>query len=110
MPDLTDHDVAPPIAEPEMNRAIAGLAVQIRGTVTPVIGYLELISEEAEAVADRPDAASAERQLEWIATIERRLEAMRELNDQVSRMCAVLRESVSDRPAAPPPGPEAPAD
>jgi hypothetical protein len=110
MANLADEDVAVPLAERDVNREVAGLAVEIRGTVTPVIGYLELISEEGDAVADRPDAASAERQLEWIATIERRLEAMRELNDQISRVCAILRNSVSDRPAARPPEPEAPGD
>jgi hypothetical protein len=110
VPDLADHDVTVPIAEPDVNRRVAGLAVEIRGTVTPVIGYLELISEDADGVAERPDAASAERQLEWIATIERRVEALRELNDQISSVCAVLRNSVSDRAAARPASPEALGD
>jgi hypothetical protein len=110
VPNLADQAVSFPVAERGVNHEAAGLAVEIRGTVTPVIGYLELIAEEAHAVAERPDAASPERQLEWVATIERRLEAMRELNDQISRVCAVLRESISDRAAARPPSPEARGD
>ena len=79
------------------------LAAEMRGMVTPVIGYLELISQDAEA-------ASPDRHLQWIDTIERRLEAMQELNDQIARTCAVLRESVGGRQAAPPPGPAARTD
>jgi hypothetical protein len=89
---------------------VADLAVEMRTAVTPVIGYLELISDGGEAIT--PD-----RHLDWIATIERRLEAMRELNDQIARMCAVLKESAGDRDvvvspgeAATPRGPEAPGD
>jgi hypothetical protein len=96
-----------PDTSPDVSRAVAGLAVEIRGAVTPVIGYLELISEEANAISPGGDPASADRHLRWIATIERRLETMRELNDQVSRVCAVLRDTVNDRAAAPRPAPGA---
>jgi hypothetical protein len=108
MPKLADHGASPRVADPDAVRAIAGLAVEIRGTVTPVIGYLELISEDASAPEYGLDSASAERQLQWIATIERRLEAMQQLNDQVSRICAVLRDQVNDRAEARPPAPGAP--
>jgi hypothetical protein len=101
VPDPADHKVAFPVADRDVIREVAGLAVEIRGAVTPVIGYLELISEEG-------DPASAERHLHWIATIERRMEAMRELNDQVLRVCTVLRDTVNDRAAMPRPGSEAP--
>jgi hypothetical protein len=78
----------------DVDRAVADLAEAMRGAVTPVIGYLELISQEGQAVPD-------DRHLEWIATIERRLEAVRELNDQILRVCDVLRGSVNGRePAA----------
>lgn len=78
----------------------------MRGTVTPVVGYLELISQEVNGVA-------SERYLQWISTIERRLDAVRETSDQISRICDVLRRSINDpegrsRPQASMPGaPEA---
>jgi hypothetical protein len=86
----------------DVREELAGLAERMRGTVTPVIGYLELISQEA-------DAEPAERHMQWIATIERRLDAMRELNDQISRVCGVLRQAADDREASTPRDPEAPA-
>jgi hypothetical protein len=82
---------------------VGDLAVEMRSMVTPVIGYLELISQEGEPI-------SSDRHLRWISTIESRLEAIQELNDQIARTCAVLRESVNESEAAPPRGPEAPAD
>jgi len=69
--------------------------------VTPVIGYLELISQEEAPM-------SSDRHLPWIETIEKRLEAIQELNDQIARTCAVLRESVSESEAAPRPAAEGP--
>lgn len=69
--------------------------------VTPVIGYLELISQEGRPL-------SADQHLQWISTIEKRLEAMQELNDQIARTCAILRDSVNGCEAAPPRGPAAP--
>ena len=80
---------------------VGDLAVEMRSVVTPVIGYLELISQEDEPM-------SADRHLRWIETIEKRLEAIQELNDQIARTCAILRESVNESEAAPPRGPEAP--
>jgi len=88
--------------EAEALRDVGDLAVEMRSMVTPVIGYLELISQEVEPM-------SADRHLRWLDTIEKRLEAMRELNDQIARTCATLRESVGEREAAPPRAPEAPA-
>jgi hypothetical protein len=82
---------------------VGDLAVEMRGAVTPVIGYLELISEEGFSVP-------TDRHLHWISTIERRLEAMQELNDQIARICAVLRESVNDPEAVTRRAPEAPED
>ena len=79
------------------------LALEMRGAVTPVIGYLELISDEGQAVP-------TDQHLDWIAAIERRLEAMQELNGQIAQICAVLRDSVNDREAATRRAPEAPAD
>lgn len=102
-PSTVNGTAPAPDATPDVPRDVADLAVQMRGVVTPVIGYLELISDEGEA-------ASADRHLQWIATIERRLEAVQELNDQIARTCAVLRESVDGRAAEMPPGPEAPGD
>jgi hypothetical protein len=93
----TAHDA------PEVPRKVGDLAVEMRGMMTPVIGYLELISDEGEAV-------STDQHLQWIATIERRLGAIQELNDQIARTCAVLRESVDVDGAATRPGPEAPED
>jgi hypothetical protein len=84
-------------------RDVGDLAVEMRSMVTPVIGYLELISQEVEPM-------SGDRHLRWLDTIEKRLEAMRELNDEIARTCAILRGSVGDRGAAPPRAPEAPGD
>jgi hypothetical protein len=84
-------------------RDVGELAIEMRTAVTPVIGYLELISDERREL-------SPDRHLHWIATIERRLEVMQELNDQIARICAVLRESVNDPEAATRPAPEPPAD
>jgi hypothetical protein len=89
--------------EAEVLRDVGDLAVDMRSMVTPVIGYLELISQGVEPM-------SADRHLRWLDTIEKRLEAMRELNDEIARTCAILRESVVDRGAAPPRAPEALAD
>ena len=90
-----------PRAAPEPKHDVGNLAVEMRTVVTPVIGYLELISQEDEPM-------SADRHLRWIDTIEKRLEAIQELNDQIARTCAVLRESVNESEAAPRRGPEAP--
>jgi len=88
-------------AAPKPEHDVGDLAVEMRTVVTPVIGYLELISQEDEPM-------SADRHLRWIETIEKRLEAIQELNDQIARTCAVLKESVSESEAASPLVPEAP--
>ena len=90
-------------AEAEARQDVGDLAVEMRSMVTPVIGYLELISQEGEPM-------SADRHLRWIDTIEKRLEALHDLSDQIARTCAILRESVSGREAGPRRGPEAPGD
>jgi hypothetical protein len=85
----------------ESKNDVGDLAVEMRSMVTPVIGYLELIAQEDEPM-------TSDRHLNWISTIEKRLEAIQELNDQIARTCAVIRESVSESEAAPPRGPAAP--
>jgi hypothetical protein len=90
-------------AEPDIGPDLANLAERMRATVTPVVGYLELISQDASGVAP-------ERYLDWISTIERRLDAMRETSDQISRICAVLRDSIKDPQASTPRAPEARGD
>lgn len=92
-------------SEPDLSPELTDLAERMRGTVTPVVGYLELIAQDTNGV-------SPERYLDWISTIERRLDAMRETSDQISRVCDVLRRSMDDRPdqASTPPAAEAPAD
>jgi hypothetical protein len=67
----------------DRGREVADLAERMRTTVTPVIGYLELISNH-----DPAEPANHER---WIATIERRMEAMHELHGQISKVCAELK-------------------
>jgi hypothetical protein len=86
---------------PDPTPDVGDLAVEMRSRVTPVIGYLELISQEQRPI-------SADHHLRWIETIERRLEAVQELNDQIARTCMVLRESINENEAAPRRGPEAP--
>jgi hypothetical protein len=90
-------------SKPDVAPELADLAERMRSTVTPVVGYLELISQDANGM-------SRERHLEWISTIERRLDAMRETSDQISKICDVLRQSISDREASTPRAPEAPGD
>jgi hypothetical protein len=108
--ELAHQDSSPPSGPDGQGATVADLAVEMRTAVTPVIGYLELISEGDVSAA--PD-----RHLDWIATIERRLEAIHELNDQIARICVVLKESASEgvaaingREAATPRGPEARGD
>jgi hypothetical protein len=88
---------------PDTRRELADLAERMRSTVTPVVGYLELISQDASALPP-------ERYLNWIATIERRLDAMRETCDQISEICEVLKNSVSDREGSTPRAPGAHED
>jgi hypothetical protein len=90
-------------SEPDVAPELTDLAERMRSTVTPVVGYLELIAQDQSGM-------STQRHLEWISTIERRLDAMRETSDQISQICDVLRQSISDREAAAPPVPEAPGD
>jgi hypothetical protein len=99
-PSAVNGTAPAPGATREVPHDVGDLAVEMRSMVTPVIGYLELISDEGEPL-------SPDRHLKWIATIEQRLEAIQELNEQIARTCAVLRDSVDDRGAAMPPGPEA---
>lgn len=84
---------------------LADLAERMRSTVTPVVGYLELFSQDVGGVP-------AERRLDWIATIQRRLDAVRDTSDQISKVCDVLRDSINDRSdqASTPRAPEAPED
>ena len=88
---------------PQPTQDAGDLAVEMRSMVTPVIGYLELMSQEDEPM-------SADRHLRWIDTIERRLEAIHELNGQIARTCAILRDAVRETEAASPRGPAAPSD
>jgi hypothetical protein len=99
-------DLGPPSidgSEPDVAPELADLAERMRSTVTPVVGYLELISQDVSG-------ASPERHLDWISTIERRLDAMRETSDQISRICDVLRDSINDRQASAQRAPEARGD
>ena len=89
--------------ESDVGEDLAVVAERMRSTVTPVVGYLELISQEGHEL-------SPQRHLEWITTIERRLDAVREPSDQISRICDVLRRSMDDPRASTPRAPEAPAD
>ncbi len=92
-------------SEPDLAPELADLAERMRSTVTPVVGYLELISQDVAG-------ASPERRLDWIATIQRRLDAVRDTSDQISRICEVLSDSISEPPgsASTPPDPGAPGD
>jgi len=74
--------VASPVSESA--RDPAELAIELRTSVTPVIGYLELLGGGVDLVA--------EEQLRWLETIERRLGAIEELSDELLAMCAKFRE------------------
>jgi hypothetical protein len=90
-------------SSPDVRPELAGLAEQMRGTVTPIVGYLELISQDVNGLPPQ-------HYLHWISTIERRLEAVRETSDQISRICDVLRQSINDPEASTSRAPEAPED
>ena len=75
---------------PGSQRTPGTLAIDLRSNVTTVVGYLELMSDRAHPTPD------AER-LRWIATIERRLEVMRELNEEVAILLAELRGVIADQ-------------
>jgi signal transduction histidine kinase len=66
-------------------RTLPALMEELRTSVTPVLGYLELLAE------DDPDALSEE-QLGWIGTVEMRLASLQLLSDELSEVCARLRE------------------
>jgi hypothetical protein len=66
-------------------RTLPALMEELRTSVTPVLGYLELLAE------DDPDALSEE-QLGWIGTVEMRLASVQLLSDELSAVCARLRE------------------
>lgn len=90
-------------AKPEVAQELAELAERMRATVTPVIGYMELISQDAGTVPSTWHR-------DWIATIERRLDAMRETSDRIAAICDVLRQSIDDREASRPLAPGARGD
>ena len=105
MPKLAHELESSPrlVPKPEVAQELAELAERMRATVTPVIGYMELISQDA-------DVLNPTRHREWISTIERRLDAMRETCDQIEAICGVLKQSIDDREASMPPVPEARGD
>jgi hypothetical protein len=92
--------------KPEVAEELAHLAERMRATVTPVIGYMELISQDTGGAPPLPPKSHRD----WIATIERRLDLMRETCDQIETVCDVLRQSIDDREASTPPAPEARGD
>jgi signal transduction histidine kinase len=67
------------------DRTLSALTEELRTSVTPVLGYLELLAE------DDPEALSEE-QLGWIGTVEMRLASLQLLSDELSAVCARLRE------------------
>lgn len=90
--------VSRPLAEPgapDADRTPGTLAVDLRSNMTTVVGYLELMSDEAHPTP-------ADERLRWISTIERRLEVMRELNEEIAGILGVLRGVIADQ-AGPPP-------
>jgi hypothetical protein len=104
MTGLADDFEARSVSGPSGDIApdLAGLAERMRSTVTPVVGYLELISQDTGGV-------SPERRLDWIATIERRLDAVRDASDRISKACDALRNAIND-PASGPRAPQARGD
>jgi hypothetical protein len=74
---------------PHSARDPGELAIELRTSVTPVIGYLELLAEAGVHLA--------EEELRWIATIERRLCAIAELSDELLAMCVRARDQRGSR-------------
>jgi signal transduction histidine kinase len=75
-------------------------ATELRNTVTPIIGYLDLILE-----SDRE--ALSETQLGWVEVIERRAEVLEGLSRDLRALCAELRDP--GPPFSGPPGAQPPA-
>ncbi|HEX6117270.1 MAG TPA: hypothetical protein VFY99_09225 [Solirubrobacterales bacterium] len=71
----------------------AALATELRTSVTPVVGYLELLAES-------DGARIPEEQLRWIETIERRLGSIGELREELLAYCSSLRAVNSTAPAS----------
>jgi hypothetical protein len=80
------------------DRSLSLLAAKLRGEVAPVIGYLELIADDGTETL-------SQQQLQWVGTIERRLESLRALSDELTRACAELRRSINAGPGASAPDP-----
>jgi hypothetical protein len=88
----------------QADRAVSELVMELRNTVTPVMGYLDLLLE-AES-SPLPEA-----RLQWTRRIEHRLEDLRRVTEELIETCARLRESqpASNPPAAGAPGASASA-
>lgn len=67
-------------------RSPADLAVDLRTSATVVAGYLELMS-------DANSSLSPEERRRTVASVERRLETMRRLIDELQAVCVVMRAS-----------------
>ena len=72
------------ILEPISVGRMSALLSELRSTLTPVLGYLELIAD------DDPETLSEE-QLRWVAAVEQRLEGLEDTSRQLISACAELR-------------------
>ena len=78
-----------PVPPPDPDRTPAELAVELRTSVTPVVGYLELL-----AAGD--GARDADEQLRWIETIEWRLGSIGDLSEEMLAFCSRMRDEVAN--------------
>jgi hypothetical protein len=75
---------------PSRDRALAEILTELRSAVTPVLGYLELLAEDAP---ERP----SDEHLRWIGIVEERLASLEAASREVAAACAELRELSLER-------------
>ena len=64
----------------QQDRPLPVLAEELRTTLTPVLGYLDLM---LDAEVER----ATEQQLQWIGSVERQLYSLRSLSDELIEFC-----------------------
>jgi hypothetical protein len=78
------------VTVPSRDRALAEILTELRSAVTPVLGYLELLAEDAP---ERP----SDEHLRWIGIVEERLASLEAASREVAVACAKLRALSPDR-------------
>jgi signal transduction histidine kinase len=78
--------------EKEQARGLPTLVAELRNALTPTLGYLDLVLQ-----SDQKNRSAA--QLQWIDSIERQLQNLQGLSEELIEACSQWRRS--DPPDAP---------